>query len=58
MAKKSKALKSLKKDAAKLRKQNDELAETLENVRKVQAAAHKELRKPLRGAAAHTRRGS
>jgi hypothetical protein len=48
MAKKTdKALKSLKKDVAKLRKQNDKLAETLEKAREDQAAAHMELRKLL-----------
>jgi pyruvate/2-oxoglutarate dehydrogenase complex dihydrolipoamide acyltransferase (E2) component len=48
MAKKtSKALKSLKKDVAKLRKQNDKLAETLERAREDQASAHTELRKLL-----------
>ena len=48
MAKKTdKALKSLKKDVAKLRKQNDKLAETLEKAREDQASAHMELRKLL-----------
>ena len=48
MAKKTgKALKSLKKDVAKLREQNDKLAETLEKAREDQAAAHMELRKLL-----------
>jgi pyruvate/2-oxoglutarate dehydrogenase complex dihydrolipoamide acyltransferase (E2) component len=42
-----KALKSLKKDVGKLKKQNDKLAETLEKVREDQASAHKELRKLL-----------
>jgi pyruvate/2-oxoglutarate dehydrogenase complex dihydrolipoamide acyltransferase (E2) component len=42
-----KALKSLKKDVAKLRKQNDKLAETLEKAREDQASAHMELRKLL-----------
>jgi pyruvate/2-oxoglutarate dehydrogenase complex dihydrolipoamide acyltransferase (E2) component len=45
MAKKTdKALKSLKKDVAKLKKQNEKLAETLEKTREDQAAAHMELR--------------
>jgi pyruvate/2-oxoglutarate dehydrogenase complex dihydrolipoamide acyltransferase (E2) component len=45
MAKKTdKTLKSLKKDVAKLKKQNDKLAETLEKAREDQAAAHRELR--------------
>lgn len=48
MAKKAdKALKSLKKDVANLRKQNDKLAETLEKTREDQASAHMELRKLL-----------
>jgi pyruvate/2-oxoglutarate dehydrogenase complex dihydrolipoamide acyltransferase (E2) component len=48
MAKKTeKALKSLKKDVAQLRKQNDKLAETLEKAREDQASAHMELRKLL-----------
>lgn len=48
MAKKTnKALKSLKRDVAKLRKQNDRLAETLEQAREDQASAHMELRKLL-----------
>ncbi|HEX2740715.1 MAG TPA: E3 binding domain-containing protein [Rubrobacter sp.] len=48
MAKKAdKALKSLKKDVAKLKKQNDKLAETLEKAREDQASAHIELRKLL-----------
>lgn len=48
MAKKAnKALKSLKKDVAKLREQNDKLAETLEKAREDQASAHMELRKLL-----------
>jgi pyruvate/2-oxoglutarate dehydrogenase complex dihydrolipoamide acyltransferase (E2) component len=48
MAKKTdKALKSLKKDVAKLRKQNDKLAEALEKARADQASAHMELRKLL-----------
>lgn len=48
MAKKAdKALKSLKKDVANLRKQNDKLAETLEKAREDQASAHMELRKLL-----------
>jgi pyruvate/2-oxoglutarate dehydrogenase complex dihydrolipoamide acyltransferase (E2) component len=48
MAKKTdKALKSLKKDVAKLRKQNDKLTETLEQAREDQASAHMELRKLL-----------
>jgi pyruvate/2-oxoglutarate dehydrogenase complex dihydrolipoamide acyltransferase (E2) component len=45
MAKKTdKALKSLKKDVAKLKKQNDKLAEMLEKAREDQAASHMELR--------------
>jgi pyruvate/2-oxoglutarate dehydrogenase complex dihydrolipoamide acyltransferase (E2) component len=45
MAKKTgKALKGLKKDVAKLRKQNEKLAEALEAARENQAAAHRELR--------------
>jgi pyruvate/2-oxoglutarate dehydrogenase complex dihydrolipoamide acyltransferase (E2) component len=48
MAKKTdKVLKSLKKDVAKLRKQNDKLAETLEKAREDQASAHMELRNLL-----------
>jgi len=48
MAKKTdKALKSLKKDVAKLRKQNDKLAETLEKTREDHTLAHMELRKLL-----------
>jgi pyruvate/2-oxoglutarate dehydrogenase complex dihydrolipoamide acyltransferase (E2) component len=48
MAKKTdKALKSLKKDVAKLRKQNDRLAETLQQAREDQASAHMELRNLL-----------
>lgn len=48
MAKKAdKALKSLKKDVAKLREQNDKLAESLEKAREDQASAHMELRKLL-----------
>jgi len=42
-----KALKSLKKDIAKLRKQNDQLAKALEETREDQAAAHRELRSLL-----------
>ena len=42
--KKDKALQRLKKDVARLREQNDKLAETLENTREEQASAHKELR--------------
>jgi pyruvate/2-oxoglutarate dehydrogenase complex dihydrolipoamide acyltransferase (E2) component len=38
------ALKSLKKDVAKLRKQNDKLAKALQETREDQAAAHRELR--------------
>lgn len=45
--KKDKALKSLKKDVARLQEQNDKLAETLENTREEQASAHKELRSLL-----------
>ena len=45
MAKKTdKVLKSLKKDVAKLRKQNDNLAEALEKTREDQAAANSDLR--------------
>ena len=48
MAKKTdKALKSLKKDVGKLRKQNDKLAETLKKAQEDQASAHMELRKLL-----------
>ena len=48
MAKKTdKTLKSLKKDVAKLQKQNDKLVETLEKTREDQAAAHMELRSLL-----------
>ena len=43
MAKKDKALKSLKKEVARLRKQNDKLAEAIEKIREDQATAHKEL---------------
>ena len=42
--KKDKALKSLEKGVAKLRKQNDKLAEAIEKAREDQAAAYKELR--------------
>jgi len=45
--KKDKALKSLEKDVAKLRKRNDRLAEAIEKTREDQAAAHKELRSLL-----------
>jgi pyruvate/2-oxoglutarate dehydrogenase complex dihydrolipoamide acyltransferase (E2) component len=45
--KKDKALKSLEKDVAKLRKQNDKLAEAIEKTREDQATAHKELRSLL-----------
>jgi pyruvate/2-oxoglutarate dehydrogenase complex dihydrolipoamide acyltransferase (E2) component len=44
VAKKDKALKRLEKDVAKLKKQNDKLAEKLEQTSEDQAAAHKELR--------------
>ena len=48
MAKKrDKALKSLEKDVAKLRKRNDKLAEAIEKTREDQAAAYKELRNLL-----------
>ena len=48
MAKKTnKALKSLEKEVAGLRKQNDKLAEAIEKSREDQAAAHKELRSLL-----------
>src|SRR5918997_5743414 len=42
--KKKKALKSLEKDVAKLRKRNDKLAQGIKKTRKDQAAADKELR--------------
>jgi pyruvate/2-oxoglutarate dehydrogenase complex dihydrolipoamide acyltransferase (E2) component len=42
--KKDKALKSLQKDMARLKKRNDKLAEAIEQTREDQAAAHKELR--------------
>jgi pyruvate/2-oxoglutarate dehydrogenase complex dihydrolipoamide acyltransferase (E2) component len=45
--KKDKALKSLEKDVAKLRKRNDKLAEAIEKTREDQAAAYKELRNLL-----------
>lgn len=45
--KKDKALKSLKKDVARLQRQNDKLAETLEKTRGDQAAAYDELRSLL-----------
>ena len=45
--KKDKALKSLEKDVAKLRKRNDKLAEAIEKTREDQAAAYKELRSLL-----------
>ncbi len=44
MAKKDKALKSLKKVVAKLQKRNDKLAEAIEKMRDDQATAYKELR--------------
>lgn len=48
MAKKTnKALKSLEKEVAGLRKQNDKLAEAIEKSRENQAAAYKELRSLL-----------
>jgi len=43
--KKDKALKSLRKDVARLKKQNDKLAEAIEKTREDQAASHKELRR-------------
>jgi pyruvate/2-oxoglutarate dehydrogenase complex dihydrolipoamide acyltransferase (E2) component len=45
--KKKKALKSLEKDVAKLRKRNDKLAEAVEKTREDQAAAYNELRSLL-----------
>ena len=45
--KKDKALKSLEKDVAKLRKRNDKLAEAIEKTQEDQAAAYKELRSLL-----------
>lgn len=42
--KKDKALKSLKKDVARLKKQNDKLAEKLEQTREEHAASLEELR--------------
>ena len=45
--KKDKALKSLKKDVARLQEQNDKLAGTLEDTREEQASAHRELRSLL-----------
>jgi pyruvate/2-oxoglutarate dehydrogenase complex dihydrolipoamide acyltransferase (E2) component len=45
--KKDKALKSLEKDVAKLRKRNDKLAEAIEKTREDQAAAYKEFRSLL-----------
>ena len=45
--KKDKALKSLEKDVAKLRKRNDKLAKAIEKTREDQAAAYKELRSLL-----------
>jgi pyruvate/2-oxoglutarate dehydrogenase complex dihydrolipoamide acyltransferase (E2) component len=45
--KKDKALKSLEKDVAKLRKRNDKLAEAIEKTREDQAAAYEELRSLL-----------
>jgi pyruvate/2-oxoglutarate dehydrogenase complex dihydrolipoamide acyltransferase (E2) component len=53
--KKGKALKSLEKDVAKLRKRNDRLARAIEKTQEDQAAAYRELRSlleerlPLRG---------
>ncbi len=48
MAKKQKkALKSLEKDVARLRKRNDKLAEAIEKTREDQAAAYQELRNLL-----------
>jgi pyruvate/2-oxoglutarate dehydrogenase complex dihydrolipoamide acyltransferase (E2) component len=45
--KKDKALKSLEKDVAKLRKRNDKLAKAIEKTQEDQAAAYKELRNLL-----------
>jgi pyruvate/2-oxoglutarate dehydrogenase complex dihydrolipoamide acyltransferase (E2) component len=45
--KKDRALKSLEKDVAKLRKQNNKLAEAIEKTREDQAAAYKDLRSLL-----------
>jgi pyruvate/2-oxoglutarate dehydrogenase complex dihydrolipoamide acyltransferase (E2) component len=45
--KKNKALKSLEKDVAKLRKRNDKLARAVEKTREDQAAAYEELRNLL-----------
>jgi pyruvate/2-oxoglutarate dehydrogenase complex dihydrolipoamide acyltransferase (E2) component len=45
--KKDKALKSLEKGVAKLRKQNDKLAQAIEKTQEDQAAAYKELRSLL-----------
>ena len=45
--KKNKALKSLEKDVAKLRKRNDKLAKAIEKTQEDQAAAYKELRSLL-----------
>ena len=45
--KKDKALKSLEKDVAKLRKRNDKLAKAVEKTREDQAAAYRELRNLL-----------
>lgn len=42
--KQKKALKSLEKDVARLRKRNDKLAEAIEKTREDQAAAYEELR--------------
>jgi pyruvate/2-oxoglutarate dehydrogenase complex dihydrolipoamide acyltransferase (E2) component len=42
--KKNKALKSLEKDVAKLRKRNDKLAKAVEKTQEDQAAAYEELR--------------
>jgi len=42
--KKDKAVKSLKKDVARLEKQNEKLAEAVEKTREDQTAAYKELR--------------
>ena len=45
--KKNKALKSLEKDVAKLRKRNDKLTKAIEKTQEDQAAAYKELRSLL-----------
>jgi pyruvate/2-oxoglutarate dehydrogenase complex dihydrolipoamide acyltransferase (E2) component len=47
MAKKNKALKSLEKDVAKLRKRNNKLARAIEKTREDHAAAYEELRSLL-----------